>query len=59
MLAALGLTGALGWRLFVVLEFPAPGQLTLVFLAAAGAHLSRKFSEEREVLVRKLLRLKK
>jgi hypothetical protein len=58
MLAALGLTGVLGWRLFALLGFPAPGQLTLVFLAAAGAHLIRRFGEEREDLVRKLLRLK-
>lgn len=58
MLAALGLTGVLGWRLFAVLGFPAPGQLTLVFLAAAGTHLIRRFGEEREELVQKLLRLK-
>lgn len=58
MLAALGLTGVLAWRLFALLGFPAPGQLTLVFLAAAGTHLIRRFGEEREELVQKLLRLK-
>lgn len=58
MMAALGLTGVLGWRLFALLGFPAPGQLTLVFLAAAGTHLIRRFGEEREELIQKLLLLK-
>ena len=56
--AALGMVTALSWPLFSLLGFPTPGRLALIFFVAAGGHLVRAFSDQREELISKLLRLK-
>ena len=55
---ALGLTALLSWPLFALLGFPMPERLALLFFLIGGADLFRKLSQERDELVRKLLRLK-
>ena len=54
MLLTLVLTAAL----FALLGFPMPERLALLFFLIGGADLFRKLSQERDELVRKLLRLK-
>ena len=56
--AGLGLTALLSWPLFALLGFPMPERLALLFFLIGGADLFRKLSQERDELVRKLLRLK-
>ena len=58
LLLALGLTALLSWPLFALLGFPMPERLALLFFLIGGADLFRKLSQERDELVRKLLRLK-
>lgn len=58
LLLALGMVTALSWPLFSLLGFPTPGRLALIFFVAAGGHLVRAFSDQREELISKLLRLK-
>ena len=59
LLLALGLTALLSWPLFALLGFPMPERLALLFFLIGGADLFRKLSQERDELVRKLLRLKR
>ena len=48
----------LSWPMFALLGFPMPERLALLFFLIGGADLFRKLSQERDELVRKLLRLK-
>lgn len=58
LLLALTLTAVLSCPLFSLLGFPTPARLSVIFFAATGTYWMRKLSEQREELVRKMLRLK-